>query len=235
MKTGKFYGIGVGPGDPELLTLKGMRLIQSVSVVAFPQGRDGQPGFASRIVERYLKPEQQLRALYMPFVPEQSILEDAWKAAADLLYRDLADGLDVAFLAEGDVSLYSTFTYLLWEFQNRYPQVAIEIVPGVSSPFAAAAALQSPLVIGDETLTILPAMHRIADLEAACARTHTVVLLKVAPVYEEVYAWLAERKLLPDASVVCWVSGEQQAIYRSLEPGLKLPYFSLMVIRGTHR
>ncbi|MBC8120719.1 MAG: precorrin-2 C(20)-methyltransferase [Gemmatimonadaceae bacterium] len=232
MSTGKLYGIGVGPGDPELLTLKGLRILQSVPVVACPQDRRGEAGWASRIVAQYLVSTQKLRALHMPFVPEREQLEPAWAAAADLLYEDLSAGLDVAFITEGDASFYSTFTYLLGEFQTRYPHIAIEVVPGVCSPLAAAAALHMPLVIGSEVLTVMPAMHRLADLEQALLHADTVVLLKVTGVYEPVYRWLEEREWLGQAFLVEWVSGANQQVHRCLPPpGEKLPYFSLLVIR----
>lgn len=231
MSTGKLYGIGVGPGDPELLTLKGLRILQSVPVVACPQDRQGEAGWASRIVAQHLS-AQKLRALHLPFVAEREQLESAWSAAADLLYGDLCAGLDVAFITEGDASFYSTFTYLLGEFQTRYPHVVVEIVPGVCSPLAAAAALQMPLVIGSEVLTVMPAMHRLADLDQALLHADTVVLLKVAGVYEPVYRWLEERGWLGRASLVEWVSGTNQQVHRCLPlPGEKLPYFSLLIIR----
>ncbi|UFP95911.1 precorrin-2 C(20)-methyltransferase [Gloeobacter morelensis] len=232
MNVGTLYGIGVGPGDPELLTLKGLRVLRSAAVVACPADRTGGPGLAARIAAPHLRREQRLTPLYLPFVSDEAVLAAAWSAAADALYADLALGLDVAFISEGDVSLFSTFTYILREFQERYAQVAVRIIPGIASPLAAAAALQLPLAIGDETLTILPAMHRIEELEAACTPGRTVVLLKVAAVYEQVYTWLKAWDRLDQAHLLCWVSAREERIYRRLPVAPeRLPYFSLLIIR----
>jgi len=231
---GRLYGIGVGPGDPELITLRGLRLLQAVPVVAFPAGRHGQPGFAERIVAHFLRPEQRRLPLDFPFVSERAVLERAWRLAADRLATELGTGRDVAFLTEGDASFYSTFTYLLAEFQGRYPEIAVTVVPGVASPMAAAAALQRPLVIGDEALVVLPTMHRLAELDLAAADGRTVVLLKVAPVWPQVHAWLSERSLLDRAFLVAWVSTDQEKIYSPPPPPESpLPYFCLLVIVAT--
>jgi precorrin-2/cobalt-factor-2 C20-methyltransferase len=232
VNVGTLYGIGVGPGDPELITLKALRVLRSVAVVACPADRAGAPGMAAQIASTHLRPEQRLTPLYLPFLLEEAVLQAAWREAADRLYADLVLGLDVAFISEGDVSLFSTFTYILREFQERYAPIAVRIIPGIASPLAAAAALQLPLAIGAEALTILPAMHRIEDLEAACAPGRTVVLLKVAAVYGQVYTWLKAHNRLEQAHLLSRVSGEQERIYRQLPaPNEKLPYFSLLIIR----
>jgi precorrin-2/cobalt-factor-2 C20-methyltransferase len=231
MKTGKLTAVGVGPGDPELITLKGLRCLQSAGVVAFPQGRDGAPGFAHSIARTHLRPEQRLLPLFLPFVQDAAVLERSWKEAADRLAAELDAGWDVAYLCEGDVSFFSTFTYLLWEFQARHSH-AIEIVPGICSPLAAAAALQIPLGIADERIAVLPAMHRLADLAGVARHFETLVLLKVAPVYPQVHAWVHENGLEKCASVLSWVSGEREQIHRTLPPAEhKLPYFSLLILR----
>ncbi|NER85276.1 MAG: precorrin-2 C(20)-methyltransferase, partial [Leptolyngbya sp. SIO1D8] len=144
-KLGTLWGIGVGPGDPELMTLKAARLLRASPVVAFPAGRANKPGLAERIVADFLRSEQIQLPLYFPYVQGVTLLESAWKGAADQVWRYLNAGQDVVFATEGDASFYSTFTYLAQALQYQHPDVIVQTVPGVCSPLAAAAILDEPL------------------------------------------------------------------------------------------
>ena len=131
MKIGTLYGISVGPGDPELITLKGLRSLQKVPVVAFPAGIQGKPGIAQQIVAQWLSPDQVQLALTFPYVQDMAMLKQAWQTAAALVWQYLSQGQDVAFACEGDVSFYSTFTYLAQTLQQLHPEALIKFVPGV--------------------------------------------------------------------------------------------------------
>ncbi len=235
VKLGVLYGIGAGPGDPELMTLKGLRILKNAPVVAFPAGVRGNPGMAQLIVEEWLHPEQIQLALTFPYVQDEAILLAAWQLAAEQVWQYLQLGQDVAFISEGDVSFYSTFTYLAQTLQNLYPEVAVQTVPGICSPLAAAAVLGLPLTIRAQRLVVLPALYNVQELEKVIDWADVVVLLKVSSVYEELWTVLQRRGLLDRSWVVERATLPEQVIYEGLSdrPNLKLPYFSLLIVQVT--
>jgi precorrin-2/cobalt-factor-2 C20-methyltransferase len=162
---GTLYGISVGPGDPELITLKGLRILKQVPVVAFPAGIHGKPGIAQLIVDEWLASHQVQLALTFPYVQDMVILTQAWQMAAEQVWQYLQLGHDVAFVCEGDVSFYSTFTYLAQMLQQLHPECVVETVPGVCSPMAAASALKMPLTVRDQRLAVLPALYNLGELD----------------------------------------------------------------------
>jgi precorrin-2/cobalt-factor-2 C20-methyltransferase len=229
---GKFYGIGIGPGDPELITLKGLKAIQKADVIAFPAGRGGKQGMAEAIAAQFLRPDQIKLPLELPFVQDQLTLRAAWQTAVLNIAQHLRQGQNVAFIAEGDVSFYSTQTYLMWGLKASYPDIDIEIIPGISSPMASAAAIGIPLTIWSDKLAVLPALHQIADLETALDWAEVVVLMKVSSVYPQVWQLLRSRGLLPHSHAIAWATMPQQKIWSNLTqfPDLELPYFSLLIV-----
>jgi precorrin-2/cobalt-factor-2 C20-methyltransferase len=234
---GILYGVGVGPGDPELITVKGMRVVQQVPVVAFPAGLGGKLGIAQRIVAPWLQAGQVELPLSFPFVQDEAVLEEAWQVAAKTVWEFLNREQDVAFVSEGDVSFYSTFTYLAQTVQRLDPTVEVKPIPGVASPLAAAAALGLPLAVRSQRLTILPALYTVADLETAIAHSDVIVLMKVSSVYGQVWPVLENHGLLEHSYVVERATQPYQVIYADLRdrPSLQLPYFSLLVVQVSRR
>ena len=230
---GTLYGISVGTGDPELITLKGLRLLQNTKIIAFPAGIKQKPGIAEQIIAQWLKPEQTTIALDFPYTKDEAILQQAWKQASARVWQYLSQGIDVAFACEGDVSLYSTFTYLAQTLEKLYGAVPIITVPGICSPLAAASELQIPLTMGNQRLTILPAIYAWQDLESVLGSSEVVVLLKVGSVYPQVWQILQKHSLLESSSVVEKATFSDRKIYTNLKdyPQLELSYFSLLIIR----
>jgi precorrin-2/cobalt-factor-2 C20-methyltransferase len=235
VQVGTLYGISVGPGDPELITLKGLRILKQVPVVAFPAGIHGKPGIAQQIVDEWLGVHQVQLALTFPYVQDIAILTQAWEIAAEQVWQYLRLGQDVAFVCEGDVSFYSTFTYLAQMLQQLHPESVVKTVPGVCSPMAAASALGVPLTVRQERLAVLPALYNVGELETILDWADVVVLMKVSSVYHEVWNVLQRRQLLENACVVERATLPQQVIYDDLRdrPTLKLPYFSLLIVKVT--
>lgn len=233
MQTGTLYGISVGPGDPELIPLKGWRLLKNAPVVAFPAGVGGKPGIAQQIVAEWLSPQQVQLALNFPYVQDDGVLNRAWHEAAERVWEYLRQGLDVAFASEGDASFYSTFTYLSQAVKKLHPEVEVQTVPGICSPLAAAAALGVPLTSRAQRLAVLPALYAVEELETALDWADVVVLLKVSSVYEQVWAVLQRRGLLESSWVVERATQSEQLIYNDLRdrPYLNLPYFSLAIVQ----
>lgn len=230
---GTLYGISVGPGDPELLTVKALRLLQRSPVVAFPAGVQGKVGFAEQIIQSWLHPDQIQVPLTFPYVQETEVLLEAWKLAAEQVWNYLKTGQDVVFISEGDVSFYSTFTYLAQTLQALHPDLTVEAVPGVCSPLAAAASLGLPLTLRQQRLMVLPALYNLADLETALACAEVVVLMKVSSVYPQVWKVLEQFNLLSHSYAVEWATLPQQRVYKGLQdlPNLQLHYFSVLIVQ----
>ncbi|MCA1991138.1 MAG: precorrin-2 C(20)-methyltransferase [Coleofasciculus sp. S288] len=237
VQVGTLYGISVGPGDPELITLKGLRILNQVPVVAFPTGIRGKPGMAQQIVEKWLGGEQVQLPLTFPYVQDFVLLAQAWQVAAEQVWHYLHRGQDVAFVCEGDVSFYSTFTYLAEMLQQLHPECIVQTIPGVCSPMAAASALGMPLTVRDQCLVVLPALYVVAELETILDWADVVVLMKVSSVYEQVWQVLERRQLLNRARVVERATLPEQVIYENVcdRPTLNLPYFSLLIIKVTEK
>jgi precorrin-2/cobalt-factor-2 C20-methyltransferase len=235
VQVGTLYGISVGPGDHELITLKGLRILKQVPVVAFPAGVHGKPGIAQQIVDEWLEGHQVQLALSFPYVQDTVILTQAWQKAAEQVWQYLHLGQDVAFVCEGDVSFYSTFTYLAEMLQQLHPECVVQTVPGVCSPMAAASALKRPLTVRDQRLVVLPALYNVGELETILDWADVVVLMKVSSVYEQVWQVLHRRQLLEHTAVIERATLPDQVIYEDLRdrPALKLPYFSLLIVKVT--
>lgn len=230
---GTLYGIGAGPGDPELITVKGLRQLQQAPVVAYPAGINGKPGVAEQIIAQWILPNQIRLALHFPYVQDDTELTQAWQAAAAQVWQYLAQGQDVAFCSEGDISFYSTFTYLAQFLQLAYPEVQVQAISGVCSPMAAASVLGIPLTIRAQKLMILPALYSVSELETSLNSADVLVLMKVSSVYEQVWSVLCQRGLLQRSYVVERATLPQQRVYADLSnyPSLQLPYFSLLIVQ----
>ncbi len=230
---GTLYGVSVGTGDPELITVKGQRLLQQVRVIAFPMGISEQPGLAEQIISPWTTLEQEKLPLYFPYVQDEQQLQQAWKQAAAMVGNYLEGGIDVAFACEGDISFYSTFTYLAQTLIEDYPQVTIKTIPGVSSPMVAASVLGIPLTLRSQGLAILPALYNVAELEQVLRWADVIVLLKVSSVYDQVWNSLQRLDLLDNAFIVERATQPEQKIYKNLRHHrhLSLSYFSLMIIQ----
>lgn len=174
---GCLYGVGVGPGDPELLTLKAARVIADAPVVFAPQADGSADSLALSVARRHIDESRQ-RIIYASFVMGGAS-DGVWTDAAERIARHLLDGDDVAFLTQGDPLLYGSFMYVMQKVQAAHPHIPIEVVPGVTSITAAAAAAKLPLVSHGERLAVLPALYGIDDLRAVLAAYDTVVLMKV--------------------------------------------------------
>ena len=233
MQIGKLYGISVGTGDRELITLKGLRLLQKAAVVAFPAGIGDKPGIAEQIASPWIDGTQKKLALHFPYVRDEELLRQAWQEAAEQVWYYLNLGQDVAFVCEGDISFYSTFTYLAQTLAELHREVIIERVPGVCSPMAAATALGMPLTVQSQRLAILPALYTVCELETVLDWADVVVLMKVSSVYEQVWQILQQYNLLERAWIVERATFPDEVIYHDLRdrPSLKLSYFSLLIVQ----
>lgn len=233
VRPGTLYGIGLGPGAPDLLTLRAARLLERLDLVFVPRRAGGQ-SFARAIADPHLTPDrQEIVELDHRMGGPPAAAEAQWHANAVVIADYLAAGRDAAFLTEGDPLLYSTFLHTWAAIHRIAPAVRMEVVPGVSSIFGAAAAAGFPLAVGMDRLAILPALGAIEDLEETLDRFETVVLLKVAPVIDRVLSALARRGLTGSAVFVERAGRPEQVVLRDLDQiaGRDNDYFSLLIIR----
>jgi len=228
--SGTLLGVGVGPGDPELLTLKAARVIQTAPVIAVPcAGADGD-SYALQIVQELLRPEQLVIKLHFPMVRDLAMRRRHRRQAAETVAGYLARGQDVAFLTEGDPLLYSTFVYVLEQMPDGVP---VEIVPGVSSYHAAAAEAHLSLVQAGQRLAILPATNEnLDDLAAILDLFDTVILFKIKHNLERVLCALDELGLTEGAVLVERASHPMGRVVRNVR-GLQrggVHYLSVLIV-----
>ena len=223
---GKIYGLGVGPGDPELMTLKAVRLIKENEIVAVP-GEQAKEAVAYKIAVQAVPElaEKTLVPVYMPMVRDRRLIEEQHRQGAELLKTYLDQGKDVVYLTLGDPTVYCTFSYLQHYLEADGYQV--ELVSGVPSFCAAAARLGLPLVEWDEPLHVLPAVHKTGD---KLDQSGTYVLMTSASHMKEIKELLIASGRKVDAVIDCGMDSEQ--VYRSAE---EIPdeagYFSLIIAK----
>lgn len=230
MKKGIAYGVGVGPGDPELMTLKAIRLIRENDVIAVP-GKNAEESVAYQIAVANVPElaDKELVPVYMPMVKDRALLEQEHRKGADLLKSYLDQGKNVVYLTLGDPTIYCTFSYLQHILEAEGYQV--ELVSGISSFCAAAARMCVPLTEWDEQLHIIPALHKTQD---GLEYPGNYVLMKSASHMKEVKEMLRQSGREVCAVERCSMEGEK--IYRSVD---EIPddagYFSLIIAKEAKR
>jgi len=233
----KFLTItGVGPGDPSLLTLAAVDAIQESTVVSYPVSIRGGESLAAEIASKWITKDKKKLPLHFPMVTDYEILKMAWRVAGNELMRMVEKGERVVFLAQGDISLFSTGSYLLKEFEKFHPECVVKLIPGVTSFSAAAAQSKLPLAFQEEQLLVVPVPPTSKELKVilseAASINRVVVLLKLGKKWTWVKSLLKELDLL-QSSIFAERLGflDQQIFAASDLPSESRPYFSLLLIR----
>ncbi|MDW2876747.1 MULTISPECIES: precorrin-2 C(20)-methyltransferase [Bacillaceae] len=230
---GTLYGLGVGPGDPELITVKAFRVLKESPVIAYPRKRKGSKSYAHQIVDVYINAnEKEMLGLVFPMTKDPEILEKEWSATVEMVWQRLAEGKDVAFVTEGDPLLYSTFIHMMKLMKEKHPEIMIKTVPGISSINGAASRLGIPLAEGDDHVAIIPARDDYEVMKKALLENDCVIFIKVAKVMDVMLKLLRELNLLDKASVVTKVTSGEEIIWKIDElEHAELEYLTLMVVR----
>lgn len=233
MAVGIFYGVGVGPGDPELLTLKAVQVIRNADVIIAPKTEKKNESTALGIAKPYITEGTKILKLVFPMVFDGETLSDAWESNKNAILELLQQGKKVVFLTLGDPMFYSTYIYVHRLLENSgYP---IEIIPGITAFCAIGSRLGVPLAEGDEVLSVIPATATDAVVEQALATSDKIVMMKVYRNFPQVVAKLEKFGLAEDAVMIsnCGMADEQ--IRRNLrEAGdEKTSYFSTILARKT--
>jgi precorrin-2/cobalt-factor-2 C20-methyltransferase len=230
-KTGTLYGLGVGPGDPELMTVKAWRLLSLVPVIAYPAA-NGEPSLARRIAAPFIPEDAAELPFAVPMERDRGPAQVAYDQAAAAIAAHLDEGRDVALLCEGDPLFYGSFMYMLQRFEKKYETV---IVPGVSSLTAAAAVAHRPLAARNDCLKVLPAPIDPDRLAAEIETADAVAIIKVGRHFDSVAGVLTRLGLAERAVVVEAATRADQKITRlSDAPAGFRPYFStILVYKGS--
>ena len=237
MTMGTLYGIGVGPGDPEWMTVKAVRILSTCRHVCVPKSAVTADSVALEIARNYLRPDAVVHEQSYPMTADPQVLRDHWQRAAGEVHAILARGEDCCFLTLGDALLYSTYIYLLRELQAIEPALQVVTVPGVTAFSAAAALTNRPLGEGKQLLTIVPASDDLNEFAAALDRGGTVVLMKVGRRLAAVLDELECRGLLEQTIFVSRAGLPQQQVETDVRRLRGLPdeagYLSILIIQAS--
>ena len=177
-QTGTLYGIGVGPGDPELLPIKSARILSEVDIVFAAASTKNAYSIAVNIAGPHIPESTSIRMLQFPMTKNKSETRQAWKTHAAAIIAELESGKNVAFLTLGDPLTYSTYGYILKNIQEMAPHVPIVTIPGITSYQAAAACINTPLVEGEESLLVVSGVNGGDRLRRMTVKPENVVFMK---------------------------------------------------------
>jgi precorrin-2/cobalt-factor-2 C20-methyltransferase len=229
---GSLFGLGVGPGDPELITLKAQRILKSVPVIAYPAPEEGE-SLARAIAAPHIFEKQIEIVIRTPMTPGNFPANDVYDYYSKKIEEHLNVGRDVAVICEGDPFLYGSFMYLYERLSNNY---RAEVVPGVSSLGAVAAVAGRPLVSRNQVLSLLPAPMEEKKLEYNLSKTDAAAIMKIGRHLKKVKNILARLGLNSDATYVEHASMPNQKILPLNEVTDDFaPYFSMILVNPGQR
>ncbi|KGG13011.1 MULTISPECIES: precorrin-2 C(20)-methyltransferase [Prochlorococcus] len=229
--------VGVGPGDPMLLTIAAVNSIKKATLIAYPISSYQTKSMAAEIASSWIKNKKKLELIF-PMVKNLDLLSEAWISASHKLAKAVLNGEKVVFLCQGDSSLYATSSYLLIYIKSLYPECPITVIPGINSFSLAAAIGQLPLSLQTETLLISPVPESKFSLENIldeCINSErTLVLLKLGSKWEWVRSVLEEKGLLEKTLVAQKLGFSDQQLSKGIDTlSEQISYFSLLIIRPT--
>ncbi len=235
---GRLIGASLGPGEPGDITRRAWTALTSGARWAYPVKQAGECSYALDIARRAgLAVPAEAVPLVFPMTTNAEVLARAWARASAQAVELLATGRDLVFLVEGDASTYATFGHLARAVRELAPAIEVEVLPGVSSYCAAAAAVGEPLADADDTLAVIPASYGIEVIDHLLDEFDSLVLLKVKPMLEDVLALLERRGIAEHAVFVEKVGAPGERIVRDVRTlsGATAAYLSLMLIHNPQR
>ena len=227
MKKGKFYGIGVGVGDPENITVKATKKLHEVDVIVLPEAKSGEGSTAFNIVKEYVKAGVEQMFLEFPMIKDVEARKVFRKNNADKVSAELEKGKNVAFLTIGDPMTYSTYTYVL---EHIADDVEVETIAGITSFNSIAARLNVPLMIGDEDLKVV-SVNRKTDIYKEIENNDNLVLMKISRNFEKIKKAIIETGNKENAVIVSDCGKDNEVIYWDIESVEEVPYFSTMILK----
>jgi len=235
-KTGTLYGIGVGPGDPDLITLKALKVLERVDHIFASCSTKNTYSLALNIVRSHLN-GAGIEHLPFPMTRDPQVLSQAWEQNARRVLEVLGSGSDAAFVTLGDPLTYSTFGYLLKTIKRLNSRVRIVTIPGITSYSAAAALTHIPLTEGEESFYLVSGALGAARLREIIDQTDNIVMLKTYRHFDEIYLALEELGLLDKATCISRCGLEGETVVQDLRrlKGKPMPYLSMIIIKKKGR
>jgi precorrin-2/cobalt-factor-2 C20-methyltransferase len=201
---GKFIGIGVGPGDPELITVKAVKALKTVDVVSVPKAHANTPSMALAMVKQILaeraKPPEVLELVF-PMTKDAAEVKRLWAKNAGIVAEQVESGKVVAFITLGDPMFFSTFIYLFHSLRQGYPEVKLEIIPGVTALTACAASAQVPLAEQEEVIAIIPSDLDSKLIEETAKQADTLVFMKCAHHFKDLVPILEKSSFTKNSTI----------------------------------
>jgi len=231
-KPGTLYGIGVGPGDPELITLKALKVLQRVPQIFASCSSKNNYSLALNIVRRHLN-GAGIEHLPFPMTRDSQVLAEAWEQNARRVLEVLDAGKDAAFVTLGDPLTYSTFGYLLKTLKRLRPEARVVTIPGITSYSAAAALTHTPLTEGEESFYVVSGALGAGRLREVVEKSDNIVMLKTYRNFGEIYQALEELDLLDRATCISRCGLEGETVVENLRDyqGQPMPYLSMIIIK----
>ncbi len=243
--TPQLTAVGLGPGDPELITVKGMRTIQTAQLIFVPRSKSGEQSLALRIAQPMIDPaRQQIVELPLPMTRNADQLIPAWQVAADQIADSFSQHIQAThgvYLLLGDPLLYGTFTYIWAELAQRHPGLNINIIPGVTSFAATAAQAQFILSTTSDRVAIIPATYETDEVQLRQLLTDfdTIILMKVGRVLPQIITALSEMKLLESTLYAERIGMPEEKVLHGVDlnqlQNKQVPYLSLLIVRQSSR
>lgn len=227
----KFYGIGIGPGDSELVTVKASSLLGNLDIIYTPEAKKRSKSLALSIAEPYLNEQLEIKQRHFPMIASLDEKKKQWESIASEIVEDVRAGKNVGFITLGDPMVYSTYSYLLNILKE---DIETQTIPGITSFTSMASELGQPLTMDEESFAVVPATADINKMEAALQLHDTVVLMKVANHLDVVLPLLEKYQLLEKTFLVSHSSSEKQMVMRgveSLTQDSQLSYFTTMIVK----
>ncbi len=236
MKLGTLYGIGVGPGDPDLITVKGANILAGCAHVFVPKARKGAESVALSIAQKHINPQAEIHEILFPMTTDRSELEKRWEESAKTIAVVLETGADACFLTLGDALLYSTYIYMLRALRRKIPDIKVVTVPGITAFSAAASLAEFPIGEAKEPITIVPTADDLEDVRRAISLGGTVVLMKIGKRLNQILDLLEDVGAMGNGVFVSHAGMEAQRIETDLRnlrgEESEAGYLSIILVRG---
>lgn len=236
----ELIGIGVGPGDPDLLTVKAVRAIQNADVIMCPASKADRPSIALSVVSSLIdkSKNQEIIKLVFPMTKDKDILESTWKKNAKIMANKVLSGKNVVYLTVGDPYLYSTWIYMHKDIMENHPEIKQSVIPGIVSMFTFAAKVGISIAEGAEKVSIIPSCYDLSSVKEIAKNSEVLVFLKDGRYFDQVIDVLRDAGF-PDTSIFAIGQdlGTDHEIIRKITLGdvndgtLTTKYFSILVVK----
>lgn len=231
-------GVGVGPGEPDLLTVKAVKAIQRAETIFCPASKEDRPSIALSIVDSVVNGDQEIIKLVFPMTRDRGILETTWKTNARIMAEKVLEGREVVYITVGDPYLYSTWIYMQREIKRKHPDLRVDSIPGIVSIFTFASKAGVSIAEGSEKVAIIPSCYDLASVREIAARSESLVFLKDGRYFDQVVEVLRESGFPSDSVFAIGHDlGTEKEVVRKLTLGeveddsFTSKYFSILVIK----